>query len=87
MHFSVFFHKSGYVRTKYFSYLVAFLLEDFLSHHDSLVFSILELILLGFHELGDPLAKELFGVSDCQDLFLGDLSQRVEELILGDDHI
>ena len=87
MHFSVFFHKSGYVRTKYFSYLVAFLLEDFLSHHDSLVFSILELILLGFHELGDPLAKELFGVSDCQDLFLGDLSQSVEELVLGDDHI
>jgi hypothetical protein len=65
MHFSVFFHESGYLLSKYLLYFVAFLLEDFLSHHDSLVFSILELVLLGFHELGDPLAEELFGVSDC----------------------
>lgn len=82
MHFSIFFLKSSYLLSKYCSYLVTFFLEDFLSHHDSLVFSILELILLGFHKLDDPLAKELFGVSDCQYLLLGDFSQRVEELIL-----
>jgi len=87
MHFSVFLFKSGYLVSKYFPYLVTFFIEDFLSHHDSLVFSILELILLGFHQLHDPLAKELFGVSDCQYLFLGLFSQRVEELILGDDHM
>ena len=87
MHVSVFFLKSSYLLAEYLPYLVTFFLEDFLSHHDSLVFSILEFILLGFHELDDPLAKELFGVSDCQDLFLGDLSQSVEELVLGDDHI